>query len=89
MFWRRNTERKDENYEKVLEILKLVNTQFHNLTKEMEFLQVKYRKIAGLHKKIDDDEEEIDEKEAKRGDSLDKIRAIQRKLKHDTNKIGI
>lgn len=89
MFWTRKEGKKDENYEKVLEILQLVNTQFHNLTKEMEFLQVKYRKIAGLNKKIDDDEEEIAEKDTKKGDNLDKIRAIHRKIKTETHKIGL
>ena len=85
MFWKKN-EKTDENYKKILEILQLLQTQYLGLVKEIEFLQLKFRKLAHISKKKDDIEEET---EQKIDDPFGDIRKLRKNLKMEGGKIGI
>lgn len=84
MFWTKKVN-KDENYKKVLEILELLRVQYVGLEKEVEFLQIKFKKIAGISKKKDEIEEEISEKHT---DPFDNIRKSRRSLEK-VDRIGL
>lgn len=76
MFWRKK-ESSTETYKKLLEILQLLEVKVVTIEKEVELLQLKFKKIAGISKKK---EEEIEEEDSKKNDGFDKIRGLTKNI---------